>query len=115
NARGWYTHSRVRRAYLNANGDPYGHPLAGYGHEHRLEAHATLLDARLRLAAAVLTREREPDNRLWHVRPGRSHGGFVNASYRVSPRLRVEAGGLLESGERGWREAEARLGLRALH
>ena len=112
--RNWYRHGHPRAAYASEDGVPYGHPLGGYGREHRVEARAWLWDARLRLGLAVLSRDRGPGNLLYGWRPGASRGAGLEAAYLVTTRARIEAAVEVERGRAGWRERAARVGVRAV-
>jgi hypothetical protein len=110
----WYRHaSPPRVAYADAAGTPLGHPLGGYGHEHRVEARAWPADARWRLRAAFAAIEREPGNLLYERKPGAGWSAAFGAAYRLGARVELEAAGQVERGRTGWREHRASVRLAA--
>lgn len=110
--RSWYRHSTPPRfAYADGDGTPFGHALGGYGHEHRVETHAWLDDARLRLRAAFTASEREPGNLLYERKPGAGWGAALEAAYRVGRRFEVAAAAAVERGRAGWSEHRTRVGV----
>lgn len=102
-----------RVAYADAAGTPLGHPLGGYGHEHRVEARAWPADARWRLRAAFAAIEREPGNLLYERKPGAGWSAAFGAAYRLGARVELEAAGQVERGRTGWREHRASVRLAA--
>nr|PZN89129.1 MAG: hypothetical protein DIU52_14950 [bacterium] len=112
--RSWYRHAGPPRvAYADAAGTPLGHPLGGYGHEHRVEARAWPADARWRLRAAFAAIEREPGNLLYERKPGAGWSAAFGAAYRLGARVELEAAGQVERGRTGWREHRASVRLAA--
>lgn len=111
-SRSWYHHN-IRAGYMTDDGVVFGHPLAGYGHEHRIEAAVWVADARLRMQGTALWRERREDNLLAGTRPGSSRGFGVDLAYRANPRLDVTAAWWSERGDAGWGERRGWLGVRA--
>lgn len=112
--RNWYRHGGVRARYADADGTPIGHPLGGYGLEHRAEARLWLDDARLHLRAAAFLRRRREGNILAAVRPGTSSGAAVDAGYALGGRWIVEGSLWIEAGRDGWSDEAGRLGVRAV-
>lgn len=111
---GWYRHGSVRTAYIGEDGLLIGHPLGGYGHEHRVDATGWLRGARVRLRGTLVRRQREPLNLLYESRPGASHGIAVGSSYRASSTLTVDANLWWEWGEAGWHDGAASVGAHLL-
>ncbi|MFW6079236.1 MAG: capsule assembly Wzi family protein [Gemmatimonadota bacterium] len=112
--RNWYRHSGVRPAYVAGGGRLIGHPLGGYGHEHRVEAAAWLGGARARIEALYAARAREPGNLLYAERPGRSRAAALRTVYRLGRSLTLDGGVWRETGEAGWTDASARVAARVL-
>lgn len=120
--RSWYRHSTTRSVYVDGDGTPLGHPLGGYGTEHRLEVEVPLPASGLLLRAAGFTRERvqgetlnpqrQPprlqhySNILYDDVPGRSLGGWLEGSLRTGE-LRLAGRVDLEVGDEGWTRAAA--------
>lgn len=98
----WYSNWQFQGNWADA-GQPLGHPLGGTGQEWALHVSADPFGARLRLRALAFTRDRRFENLYAGARPGRSHGGWVRAGWRIGGHLDVEADGYLEQGS-GWRE-----------
>lgn len=110
--RSWYSHHRIRERYVDAEGRPLGHPLGGYGHEHRLEAAAWLDRGRARVAGALALREREPRNILHDQRPGPSSAGELDLDLRLGRSLTLESSVEYERGDEGWSMFEGRIAVR---
>lgn len=106
----WYRHGTVRSAYIGEDGLLIGHPLGGYGYEHRIDAVAWLVGADARVRATLVRRHREPLNLLYATRPGDSHALGAGGSYRVGPALTFDANLWWEQGEAGWHNGAASIG-----
>jgi hypothetical protein len=89
-----------------------GHPLGGHGTEWALRFGLDPADARLRLRARMLTRDRGEENLFAPERAGRSFGFEGGLAWRVK-RAELELNGSLEDGD-GWRSSALRAGVRAL-
>lgn len=114
-ARRWY-HHRIRTRYMTEEGESFGHPLGGYGHEHRLEGRAWLLESRLRAGVVLLQRnrtaeERGTTNMLYPTRPGRSRGVHLDAAWRATERVEAVGRVQVERGREGWGERYVWLGV----
>ncbi|MFW6200072.1 MAG: capsule assembly Wzi family protein, partial [Gemmatimonadota bacterium] len=121
--RNWYRHGSGRVLYVDNDGDLLGHPLGGYGTEHRLEASLPLPASGLLLSATLFTRHRDAgiytnpndgstrpfSNILHDEMPGRSHGGTVAAVYST-PGFRVDGELGVEAGREGWDRVRASVG-----
>ena len=94
------------------DGAPLGHPLTGHGTEWRVRSDAALAEARVRLGIDLFTRDRGAENILAPTREGTSRGGELRLDLSLGSRASVVARGLLESGESGWEESDAQVGLR---
>lgn len=117
--RNWYRHSN-RDRYVNGDGELLGHPLGGYGTEHRLEVevplprHDLLLDfdlfSRDRIAGTAFQQKDSStisfSNVFYDELPGRSWGGGVEAAVRTGP-LSVHGRLSVEVGNEGWERAAA--------
>ncbi|MGH7576796.1 MAG: capsule assembly Wzi family protein [Longimicrobiales bacterium] len=106
----WYRHSSVRSAYIGGDGLLIGHPLGGYGYEHRVDVAHWLAGGNARIHAALVRRRREPLNLLYESRPGASRGLGIAGSYRILSALTVDTSLWWESGDAGWRDAAASIG-----
>lgn len=102
--RSWYRHWAVRRRYTNDGGILLGHPLGGYGSEHRVEVDGWLTGRGLHFRTVLYRRERLEGNLLHDVFPGRSIGGGLDARLRLHARFALEGRLRQENGDAGWRE-----------
>ena len=123
--RRWYRHDNIRIRYRDGDGEFMGHPLGGYGTEHRLELEVPapaygilirgVLFARERVAGTTVNphfdppRTQEYFNLLYDQVPGRSWGGSVRGLYFGGP-LQLDASLTLEIGEEGWDRFEGSVG-----
>lgn len=112
--RNWYRHSN-RDRYVNGEGEMLGHPLGGYGIEHRVEVELPMPRRDLLLDIDLYTRDRiagtafqEKDsstisfsNLFYDELPGRSWGGGLQAVVRTA-RLTVTGSLAVEVGAEGW-------------
>lgn len=107
----WYRHWQFLGGWTN-DGVPLGHPLGGHGSEWRTWARADVLDARLRIGATLLFRDRGAENLFAPDREGRSTGFLAHAAFRPRPPFDIifEAG--TEAGEGDWVESAMVLGVR---
>lgn len=112
--RKWYRHSGTRAAYIGREGQLIGHPLGGYGYEHRVNAAAWILGSDARVYGTLVRRRRDPVNLLYERRPGQSHGLGLGGSYRFAEAVTVETDLWWEKGDRGWRDREVSLGARVV-
>jgi len=111
--RAWYRHtSGIRERYVDDAGTPIGHPLGGYGYEHRVQAGGWARDARLRVTVSAFHRLRKEGNILYEERPGTSLGATAGLE------LALPAAGMLtvdfetEHGAAGWASRNVRVGVR---
>jgi hypothetical protein len=107
----WYRNVFFRGGWTKDD-VPLGHPLGGHGTEWALSLGVDPADARVRLRARLLTRDREEENLFAPERAGRSFGVEGGFAWRVR-RGELELGGALEDGK-GWRSSTFRVGVRAL-
>lgn len=112
-SRNWYRHARVRSRYVDSDGVPLGHPLGGYGYEHRFESGVWLSGSRVQLDVAAFARDREDRNILADLRPGKSVGGSIDVRFRARPGFEIAGQVHGEDGRAGWRERVARIGVSA--
>ncbi|HEX6940322.1 MAG TPA: capsule assembly Wzi family protein [Longimicrobiales bacterium] len=111
--RAWYHHvSGIRDRYVDGAGTPIGHPLGGYGYEHRIEAGAWADHARLRVQLGAFRRLRKQGNLLFESRPGASLGGSLDVHYAVADSLELLAAFRAEYGREGWSTSRAYVGVR---
>lgn len=108
----WYRHKNFPGSWALEEG-PLGHPLGGEGSEWLAFARGSALDARLRVEARALRRERAGDNLFVPGREGDSFGAGGEAVWRFRPRSEVGVGAFRESGD-GWAETRVTLGTRIL-
>lgn len=106
----WYRHSLFPGSWA-LDEVPLGHALGGHGSELLLYGEVAPLAARLRLAGRAFRRERERENLFAPERVGISHGGRVEAWWRVGARQELTVEFFREAGD-GWSEARAGAGLR---
>ncbi|MFO7894668.1 MAG: capsule assembly Wzi family protein [Longimicrobiales bacterium] len=122
--RSWYRHSRTRDRYVDGDGRLLGHPLGGYGTEHRLEIDAPLPSHGLLVRGALFTRERiagvtvNPNttpprtqnysNLLYGEMPGRSWGGVLSGVLTAGD-IVVDGKLGIELGDDGWSRTTASL------
>lgn len=112
--RNWYRHSTgIRAQYVDIAGTPIGHPLGGYGYEHRVETGVWLDDARVRLDLAAFQRDRKPRNLLYDRRPGKSVGGTVDFVFMPVSGAEVVTTLRAEHGAAGWSTRQLGVALRA--
>lgn len=109
--RSWYRHYMIRDRYVDGEGRPLGHPLGGYGHEHRVEGAAWLAQGRARMTGALVVREREAKNILHDVRPGRSTAGELAVTFHLRKSLTLRSSIEYERGTAGWSTLESWFGL----
>jgi hypothetical protein len=94
----WYLNS-TQRGHWVLHDLPLGHPLGGSGAEYALYGQAELFAARLRLDGAVFIADRQTVGRAFYggenlyapTRAGRSHGGRLEAGWRLGPRFDARA------------------------
>lgn len=111
--RAWYHHaSGIRDRYLDDAGTPIGHPLGGYGFEHRVQVGGWVHDARLRLTVEAYRRHREEGNLLYDDRPGTSLGATADLHYALVAGGAVTIGFATEHGAAGWAARNVRVGVR---
>jgi hypothetical protein len=89
-----------------------GHPLGGHGTEWALRFGVDPADARVRLRARLLARDRGEENLFAPERAGRSIGFEGGFAWRLKL-AELEVIGSVEDG-RGWRSSALRAGVRAL-
>lgn len=106
----WYRHGSVRSAYVGQDGLLIGHPLGGYGYQHRMDAIGWLIGGQARVQVTLVRRNREPLNLLYESQPGDSRAIGARGSYYVTSDLTLDAILWWESGDAGWRERAASLG-----
>ncbi len=104
----WYRHSALPWIEQRI---PLGHPLGGAGSEWLLYSSLALLDARLRLDARALRRDRLADNLYSPTRQGVSNGAELDVSWTPAVRVELVAGASIEQGA-GWRESASTAGVR---
>ena len=104
----WYRHSALPWIEERV---PLGHPLGGAGTQWLLYSRASLLDARLRLEARALRRNRLADNLYSPTRQGASTGAEVTASWTPTAAVELMAAASIEQGP-GWRESASTAGVR---
>jgi hypothetical protein len=117
----WYNHDKFWGHWADRD-QPLGHPLGGEGTEVALRFAGDFLDARVRLHGRGFFRDRSDaslrnlsggGNLYAYPRAGESHGGMLDASVRLGPRVEL---GVRASGERGdgWRQSTLELEMRSL-
>ncbi|HEX7119935.1 MAG TPA: capsule assembly Wzi family protein [Longimicrobiales bacterium] len=112
-SRDWYRHlAGIRDRYVHEDGTPIGHPLGGYGYEHRVEAGMWSDDARLRVLLTAFRRRRSEGNILFDRQPGASIGGALDVRYTAAGGLDLVAAFGAELGLEGWATRRLHLGLR---
>jgi len=91
--RNWFWHPLSGRLHAAPDGTLLGHPLGGYGNEHRLQLESWLADARLRLAVTGIVRERLPHNLRFDGSTARAYEGAATMDWGFASgwRLGLEA------------------------
>jgi hypothetical protein len=107
----WYRHYVFMDGWT-LDRQPIGHPLGGDGTEWLLYGRYDDAVRRVRIDGRAFTRERGRYNIFAPSREGRSAGGRVAASYRVTPAVELRVSGELERGARDWTASAMSAGLR---
>jgi hypothetical protein len=108
----WYRHASFTGGWAQ-EGLPLGHPLGGEGMEWLLHGRADLLDARLVSSWGLFHRKRKGDNLFMPDRQGTSRGASLEVLWGAGGRTDLVLDGLYESGEGGWSQLRAFLGIRS--
>ena len=106
----WYQNPWFRGGWTDG-GTALGHPLGGYGKEWRAYSAGGIPTRGVSGELAVYRRQRSSDNIFAPEREGRSVGIAGNLDARLSPNVRLIAGGELEDGD-DWTATRARAGVR---
>ncbi len=109
----WYQHTRFQGGW-RVGEELLGHPLGGYGLQHRLEVGLYDPGMALRSRVAVVRQRRDAFNLLEPTRAGWSWGLQGRLSVALESGLEARARAELEWGDDGWRAGRAEAGLALL-